>query len=118
MALSKSQIKKIEKYQKYYVLLPFGEIQGYLAYHYISFNTIEHYEIFVLDEETIKSIIKKQPAKGYFTIYEPQFKYNTPQEIGKIVERNDIKSINKISNFKMVYKKESKDNIMINEYNW
>ena len=121
MALSKSQIKKIDKYNKYFVIVPYGALEFYLTDYFISYYTKDsnnkYLETFVLNIEEIKNIINNQPAKGYFTIYEPKFDYKDRIDIGLAIE-SCARAFENKRLFECVYMKDPNGNIKLNKYNW
>lgn len=119
-ALKKSMIKKLEKHdlKKYYVIIPFKEIEPYLAAEYKAYRAKSaDLRSFIVPFDKIIEIIEGKIAPGYFVIYEPKFNYNTQEDIGKEIKRH-LDYFENTAFFEKVYQKIKNGDITINKYNW
>ena len=94
MALSKSQIKKIEKHSdKYCVIVPYGKLEREFMYEYKTFySKHNNLRTFIIDKNEYNNITKRNDVE--YTIYAPNFDYNDVDDIGNKITKHGI-SFNK-----------------------
>ena len=92
MALSKSQIKKIEKHSdKYVVICPIGALTRELMYGYKMFRSKDNkYRTFIINKKDYDDITKRSEAN--YIIYVPIFDYNDVDDIGSKIVKYGINS--------------------------
>lgn len=112
MALKKSMVDKLEKINKFYILLPFSRTLQIFVEKYFNKNYKEYlsdlpneYTLYIVTQNEFNDIKPHIKQDEFDTVFIPEKVYKTKQEIADAIERKEIRVMNQIKGIKeLTYK--------------
>lgn len=107
MAISKTQIKKIKKFNTFYILVPFSRKLEIFVEKYFNKNDKEYlsdlpneYKLYILTQKEFDDIKPYINQDEYDTVFIPEKVYKNKQEIADAIERKEIRVMNQVKGLK------------------